>query len=101
MENRNEYARAWYAAHREHYKNYRLKEKFGLSRLEYDTLLQMQGGVCAICSRPESRKTHSLAVDHNHQTGKVRGLLCSCCNRLVGRLEDPKGQAALQYLEGR
>lgn len=52
----------------------------------------IQNGVCAICSEPETRKMKgtpaALCVDHNHETGEIRGLLCNRCNRTIGLLED-------------
>lgn len=66
---------------------HRTKKTFGLTAEEYEDLLARQGGVCAICrQRPVSKR---LAVDHDHQTGAVRGLLCSRCNHdLLGALHD-------------
>lgn len=66
--------------------------KFGLSVEDYKALLKKQNGVCAICSRPESRvdpktnKIKQLAVDHCHDTKVVRGLLCAQCNMGIGNL---------------
>lgn len=73
-------------------KNYRLETIFGISLSEYKKLLDAQGGVCKICGLPE-RATYkgqikSLAVDHNHSTGQVRGLLCMRCNVEVGIIEN-------------
>jgi Recombination endonuclease VII len=53
--------------------------QLGISDEGYARLLQAQGGVCAICGAPP--KTRRLSVDHNHRTGRVRGLLCFRCNR--------------------
>lgn len=50
---------------------------------EYKTLWVKQNGRCAICSTEESALKRALAVDHNHQTGKIRGLLCQPCNSHV------------------
>lgn len=66
--------------------------KRGLTVAQYDELLKAQGGVCAICKRPESILHHGknnqvLAVDHDHDTGAIRGLLCFGCNIGLGRLE--------------
>ena len=66
---------------------------------EYDTLLTQQGGVCAICKvAPDNQR--KLAVDHCHQTGRIRGLLCTACNVALGHLQDDpeRLQRALQYL---
>lgn len=57
----------------------KLKTKFGITVADYDAMFKAQNGVCAVCGRPP--KTRRFAVDHNHSTHKVRGLLCSYCNR--------------------
>ena len=64
-----------------------IAKTYGLSPAEYDRLLALQGGRCAICrGRPKSKR---LATDHNHKTGAVRGLLCSRCNaEALGALHD-------------
>lgn len=61
------------------------ERKFGMEDGEYQHRLAAQGGVCAICRLP---CTKSLAVDHCHKTGVVRGLLCSGCNTALGRFHD-------------
>lgn len=53
----------------------------------YDRLYKLQGGKCAICQRATG-KTKRLAVDHDHKTDEVRGLLCSTCNRILGHFRD-------------
>lgn len=61
---------------------------YGLTPDEYWGLYEFQGGVCAICRRSTGR-TKKLSVDHNHETGEVRSLLCNPCNRYVlGWLRD-------------
>ncbi len=66
--------------------------KFGLSLNDYKRLLADQNGVCAICSKPETRKIYGktilMAVDHCHKTGRVRGLLCGGCNKGIGHFGD-------------
>lgn len=52
-----------------------------LPAAEYDRLLTKQNGVCAICGRPP--KTRKLHIDHDHKTGRIRGLLCVRCNRAL------------------
>ena len=66
-------------------KEFNLKRKFNLTLTQYKELLQKQNNVCAICG---GTCTKSLAVDHNHNTGKVRGLLCNNCNRGLGHFKD-------------
>lgn len=72
---------------------------YGLTKEDYAVLLHWQGGVCAGCKR-KPRRSQRLSVDHDHRTGKVRGLLCGRCNTLIGYLhEDDDLLAALaQYL---
>ena len=76
-----------------------LKKEWGLSLSEYDGLLSTQNGVCAICQRPPMK--HQLAIDHNHVTGKIRGLLCARCNRAIALLWEDVSimKKAIDYLE--
>lgn len=63
-----------------------LRKKYSITEVEYSEILEKQGGRCAICKKPKESFKRSLAVDHDHGTGKVRGLLCYYCNkRFVGR----------------
>jgi len=69
---------------------------------EYNALLEIQGGVCAICGSDDPKTGgRSFAVDHDHVTGKVRGLLCSPCNRALGGFNDDpvRLQRAVDYLK--
>lgn len=76
-----------------------LKRKYGITLEQYDELLSEQGGVCGICGR-EPNPNISLHVDHDHQTGALRGLLCFPCNQAIGSLrEDPALlELAIDYL---
>ena len=70
-------------------RKYILRKRFGISLEQYETMLQQQNGGCAICGASVGRKDGwRLAVDHNHKTGKVRGLLCTNCNSGIGRFKD-------------
>lgn len=73
-------------------RRYALKAKYGVDEAWYDLTLRAQGGVCAICGEPETTSNQyslrKLCIDHDHKTGKVRGLLCSRCNAVLGRLKD-------------
>lgn len=60
----------------------------GISEEQYQVMHQLQEGVCAICGRPEPVSGRRLAVDHDHQSGKIRDLLCSACNRGLGHFYD-------------
>jgi len=67
------------------------KTRYGISIEEYEEIFAKQNGVCAICEKPENLtkdgKLHALAVDHNHETLQVRGLLCMNCNTRLGYFE--------------
>jgi hypothetical protein len=79
-----------------------LLRTYGISHEKYDEMLAAQGGVCAICSQPErSARNRHLAVDHCHKTGKVRGLLCTNCNRALGLFSESPAvlSFAINYIE--
>jgi len=65
----------------------RLKKRYGLTLAQYNDMLASQGGVCAICRR-QCESGRNLAVDHDHRTGEVRGLLCRLCNQAIGQFRD-------------
>lgn len=72
-----------------------IKSKYGLTRIEFELMLVSQDSKCAIC-----KSKTELVVDHDHTTGKVRGLLCRRCNFVLGILEDEEFiEAANRYLE--
>ena len=77
-----------------------LRRKFGITLEQYEEMLLAQGGVCAICERPP-RSDISLHVDHEHDGGRVRGLLCFSCNQALGSLgdESDRCRAAAAYLD--
>ena len=68
--------------------------RYGLSEADYEHMFTEQGGVCAICGKPEtttssrSRRVKMLSIDHDHATGKIRALLCNNCNRGIGLFGD-------------
>ncbi len=76
-----------------------LKTKYGLSRGQYNMLLRIQRGVCALCLRAPSKIR--LHVDHDHRTGVIRGLLCHRCNRGLGYIQNPDVlRRAVEYVGG-
>ena len=77
----------------------RLLKTYNLTQAEYDAKLAEQNGVCAICGE-QCKSGRTLAVDHCHVTGEVRGLLCANCNRAIGWLQDDQTllRAALEYI---
>lgn len=80
-------------------RQHNLSHAYGMSITEYDALLNLQKGVCAICSEPP-KNGKVLAVDHDHLTDKVRGLLCTSCNTALGTFRDSVKilESAVAYL---
>lgn len=82
---------------------YRLWERFGMTRQMFDAMLAEQDGRCAICCTVfnESSPTTKPQVDHDHETGYVRGLLCLRCNNGIGAMNDDidRLHSAIAYLE--
>ena len=74
--------------------------KYGISVADYEAIFLDQDGVCAICGG-RNASGHQLHVDHDHATGRVRALLCSLCNTMLGQARDNVTilQAAINYLE--
>lgn len=91
-------SRAWYLANkgRAHTlaRKSQLKQLYGITEGAYQSMLRGQGGLCAICQGPETvydprmDTLRKLAVDHDHVTGAIRGLLCGRCNQLLGYAKD-------------
>lgn len=76
-----------------------IEETYGITEEQYDSIYESQGGVCAICRRARGTGYRRLAVDHDHRTGEVRGLLCKPCNRdVLGHLRDDR-EALLRAVE--
>jgi U3 small nucleolar RNA-associated protein 14 len=70
-------------------RNYDLKRNYGITSEDFDNMLKEQNSVCEICSRKNPNSKHNrFHVDHCHETGKVRGLLCSPCNLGLGAFGD-------------
>jgi hypothetical protein len=78
----------------------KLQSAFGITLNEYNTLLSNQKGMCAICGKSPEQNKKRLAVDHCHNSSKVRGLLCSACNQGIGLFKDSVSllQSAILYL---
>lgn len=86
-------------------RGYYLKSNFGITQERYDEMFKAQGGVCLICGKPETSMSNvgrpkALAVDHDHKTGEVRGLLCNKCNAGIGHFDDNESLLlkAIRYL---
>ena len=96
---KNEYALRWYYRNREKVlkrsKVYAVKSNYGLSEKDVAGLMKQQGGRCAVCQSVfkiqnlhSGSKMRDFHIDHEHSTGKVRGLLCVRCNQFVGHVEN-------------
>lgn len=98
------YSRAFYRGNQQ---RWQLRRLYGISVEEFEALLAQQAGVCRICRKtetsvdPRTGTTRKLAVDHDHATGVVRGLLCHKCNWAIGLFADDADllRRAAAYLE--
>ena len=86
--------------HPGYFRDKQLQRDYGITLIAYEAMLQDQGGGCAVCGRRPG--TRSLHVDHNHETGQVRGLLCSQCNHALGLLSEDvlRIMELAEYLKG-
>lgn len=93
-------ATSWNVANPDRLRAKNLMYSYGITPVEYDKILEDQSGVCAICGEQCSCRGR-LAVDHDHRTGVVRGLLCNNCNRSLGLLKDSREVllSAVAYLD--
>jgi hypothetical protein len=98
-------ARQYYYNHKEEHikyqRKYNYKRQYGITLEQYNELFNNQKGLCLGCYRHQSQLSKRLAVDHDHKSGKIRGLLCFRCNSSLGRtLESPETLRRLaDYLE--
>lgn len=99
-----EQRREKYAKHRswsfDQKRDYMLRYTYGINQEVYEKLLAEQGGGCAICGKTPEEEKRNLAVDHDHVTGEIFGILCATCNKiLIGRIRSPEMFArAANYL---
>jgi hypothetical protein len=87
IEDANKYSKKWYAANRDK----KRLSVYGLSVDKYNLIYEAQDGRCAICHVHQYELNKPLYVDHNHDTGEVRGLLCHHCNIILGHAGDNIG----------
>lgn len=97
----NKRVQKWKRAHKHSTRIHRITYKHGLAKAEYLEMLRAQNSRCLICRKSMKKNQKRLAVDHDHKTGMVRGLLCLLCNWGLGSFRDnPKFlRAAAAYLE--
>jgi len=92
-------------SHKDSIRSTKLKQYYGITLVEYTSILAKQGGTCALC--PMTQEQHvskygmSLVIDHDHRTGKVRGILCTNHNVGIGRFNDNPNalREAARYIE--
>ena len=94
---------SWYENNKERVKFNKIKRVYGITKEQYQNMLQQQNFCCAICSSSvETQRDKTLSVDHCHTTGKIRGLLCHFCNTGIGLFKDDQQNLmkAYNYLVG-
>lgn len=103
-EDRKNHYRDFYRDHPTNRNKYLIK-RFGITLEDYNQLLQEQDFVCSICRQSETEtrngRVKTLAVDHHHETGKPRGLLCAACNKGIGWFREniQTLERAVEYLQ--
>lgn len=82
-------------------RKHHLMSTYGISLEQYQDLLKQQDNSCGVCGKHKSEEKKNFHVDHNHETGEIRGLLCNYCNRrVIGRHKDPEiFRKAASYLD--
>jgi hypothetical protein len=101
---RKAYRKAWYMKNKDSAalksRQNELRRTFGITVEQYNEIFNKQNGRCAICDRHQSEFKNSLAVDHCHETNKVRGLLCFHCNTSLGHFRDNPAllKKAIEYI---
>lgn len=86
----------------DHRRNLKMQKAYGITGLDKLDMIDKQKGCCAICSKKfKGYSGYNIHVDHDHDNGKVRGILCNTCNLAVGQLEKiilPNHMAFMNYL---
>lgn len=101
------YQRTYRMLHPKRVKSTQLRKSFGIGLDEYNRILNSQNGACAICKKketminPKTKGIVDLAVDHCHESNRIRGLLCKNCNNMIGYAKDSIEtlQSAIEYLK--
>lgn len=78
----------------EYHREWRLKRLYGLTLAAWEALFDEQDRKCALCRTSDPRSKKGWCTDHDHETGRVRGILCKSCNTMLGLLGDTSAKAA-------
>jgi hypothetical protein len=73
---------------KQQHRNNHLKTMYGITQDDYNGMFDEQKGCCAICGKHQFEISRALSVDHDHNTGQIRGLLCHTCNSAIGKFYD-------------
>lgn len=94
------YQREYYTKNQEKAREKSLKKWYGITLADYNQMFADQNGFCLICGVHQSQVKKTFCVDHDHETGEIRGLLCDQCNKGLGQFEDNPSllQRAIDYL---
>ena len=100
-ENNPEKIQMWRDKNKLRTRGYRFKHRYKITQEDYNSALKKQNCACAICGKLHN-ENDILVVDHNHETGEFRGLLCGTCNSALGMFKDSVNflQKAIGYLGG-
>lgn len=100
-EKRREWKKEWNKKHPDKKRKTHLAE-YGMTPDDYNKMFEAQEGRCAICGVSQVELKRRLAIDHDHISGKIRGLLCERCNLMLGKANDDINilTSAIQYLAG-
>lgn len=85
---RHEYEKKYAKEHIDVIRRGHWRRKYGITEEEYNDIFNKQNGCCAICGTHQSELSRPLGVDHDHETGEIRGLLCYKCNTGLGMFRD-------------
>lgn len=88
-------------AYKHYAKRYWMEKRYGMTLEEFETRFKLQGECCKLCKTIEPNHKHGWMVDHNHETGEIRGILCNACNVGLGAFKDDPNLLALamEYLK--
>ena len=81
-------AKEWYYENKDRKRAYDLKRNYNITIEEYNEMLNKYDGKCWICGTHQAKLKRKLSIDHNHKTGKIRGLLCDSCNGGIGHMKE-------------